>query len=78
MLQRFSKEGETAGAGTIEGAEDIVLRIRGVRGVRSVSGEEKRKHQKTQDYIGTKCPQPMGTMSQNTQPIKHSPSNTDH
>ena len=53
--------------------EDIVVRVRGVGEERSVGGEKSENTRKPQDYIGTKCPQPMGTMSQRTQPIKHSP-----
>ena len=72
MLVRFSEEGEGAEA---EG-EDIVIRVRGARGVRCVGGKKSENTRKPQVYIGTKCPQPMGTMSQFTQPIKHSPSST--
>ena len=71
-LVRFSEEEEGAEA---EG-EDIVIRVRGVRGVRGVGGEKSENTRKPQVYIGTKCPQPMGTMSQTTQLIKHSPSST--
>ena len=72
MLVRFSEEEEGAEA---EG-EDSVIRVRGVGGVRCVGGEKSENTRKPQVYIGTKCPQPMGTMSQFTQPIKHSPSST--
>ena len=72
MLVRFSEEGEGAEAEE----EDIVVRVRGVGGVRNVGGEKSENTRKPQVYIGTKRPQPMGTMSQNAQPIKHSPSNT--
>ena len=85
MSVRFSEEGEVTGAvkeeGEVTGAvkeEDIVIRVRGAGGVRNVGGEKSENTRKPQVYIRTKCPQPMGTMSQNTQPIKHSPSNTAH
>ena len=68
MLVRFSEEGE--GAEVEE--EDIVIRVRGVGRVRSVGGEKSKNTRKPQVYIGTKYPQPMGTMSQTAQPIKHS------
>ena len=71
MLQRFS-EGEAVG--TVDMGEDIVVRIGGVRGGESVGGEKSEKTRKPLDYIGIKCPQPMGTMSQTAQAIKHGPS----
>ena len=70
MFVRFSDEGEGAEAEE----EDII--VRGVGGVRCVGGEKSENTRKPQVYIGTECPQPMGTMSQTAQPIKHSPSNT--
>ena len=57
----------------VVGEEDIVVRLRGVGGERSIGGEKNENSRKLQVYIGTKCPQPMGMMSQTTQPIKHSP-----
>ena len=73
MLVRFSEDGEAARTGAM-GEEDIILRVRGVGGVRWIGGEKSENTRKPQVYIGTKCPQPMGTKSQYTQPIKHSPS----
>ena len=70
MLVRFSEEGEVTGA--VE-EEDIVVRVRRVGRERSVGGEKSENTRKPQVYIRAKCPQPMGTMSQTTQPIKHSP-----
>ena len=61
MLQRFS-EGEAVG--TVDMEEDIIVRIRGVRGEENVGGEKSENTRKIQDYIGKKYPQPMGTMSQ--------------
>ena len=72
MLVRFSEEGDGADAEE----EDIVIRVRGVGGVRCVGGEKSENTRKPQVYVGTKCPQPMGKMSQTAQSIKHSPSNT--
>ena len=72
MLVRFSEEGEGAEAEE----EDIVVKVRGR--VRCVGGEKSENTRKPRVYIGTKRPQPMGKMSQTTQPIKHSPSNTAH
>ena len=77
MLVRFSEEGETTEA-EVMGVEDIVVGIRGVGGMRCVGGEKSKNTRKPQVYIRAKCPQPMGAMSQTTQPIKHSPSNTAH
>ena len=75
MLVRFSEEEEALGTGAME-EEEILIRLGGVGGERSVGGEKSENTRKPQVYIGTKCPQPMGTMSQTTQPIKYSPSNT--
>ena len=74
MLVRFSDEGEGAEAEE----EDIIVRVRGVGGVRCVGGKKSENTRKPQVYIRTKRPQPMGKMSQTAQPIKHSPSNTAH
>ena len=72
MWVRFSEEGEGAEAEE----EDIVIRVRGVGRGRCVGGEKSKNTRKPRVYIETKCPQPIGKMSQTTQPIKHSPSST--
>ena len=76
MLQRFSEE-EATEVGAIEG-EDIVIRVRGVGGERSVGGEKSENTRKPQDYIRNKTPSTHGNNESDntvhqTQPIKHSP-----
>ena len=40
MLQKFPEGGEAAGTGTMEGEEDIIVRVSGVGGERSVGGKK--------------------------------------
>ena len=73
MLVRFSEEGEGA-----EAEEVIIVRMRGVGGVRCVGGEKSENTRRPQVYIGTKVPSTHGNdesdhTAHQTQPIKHSP-----
>ena len=68
MLVRFSEEGDGAEE------EDIVVRVRGVGGVRCVGGKKSENTRKPQVYIGTETPSTHG----NDESDKHSPSNTAH